>query len=73
MFKFNRKKYYTPKLEEFIKGFEYEVYSEGYYDGSIEDFCGWYPYIFGVNNWRDLSDIKRILETNPEFIRVRIK
>jgi len=49
-------------LYEFIDGFEFEVYSEGYWEDSIEDFCGWYEYKFGYNNWRDIDEIERELK-----------
>lgn len=57
-----RKGYRIPSIEEFDDGFEYEIYSEGYFDDSIEDFCGWYSYTVGVDCWRDIEDIERELE-----------
>jgi len=36
--------YRIPKIEEFVDGFTYEIYSEGYFEDSIEDYCGWYEY-----------------------------
>lgn len=56
-------KYRIPTMIEFIPGFTYEVYSEGYSDDSIEDFCGWYTYTLGKNNWRSFEDIRRELES----------
>jgi hypothetical protein len=50
--------YRVPNIKEFVKGFSYEVYSEGYYEDCIEDFCGWYQYTFGLDCWRDLEDIE---------------
>lgn len=38
--------YRTPTINEFVDGFEFEVYSEGYFEDSIEDFCGMYIYKF---------------------------
>lgn len=63
--------YRIPSIDEFIEGFEFEVYSEGYYDDGIEDFCGWYTYIVGGNNWRDLDQIQE--EIKRGNIRVRVK
>ncbi len=63
-------KYRKPALKEFVNGFEYEVYSEGYSDDSIEDFGGWYTYTVGLNCWRDLEDIE--LELSNGNIRVEI-
>lgn len=51
--------YRVPKLDEFVDGFVYEVYSEGFFEDSVEDFCGWYKYTVGVNCWRDKDDIER--------------
>lgn len=63
--------YRTPTLDEFIHGFVYEVYSEGYWEDSIEDFDGWYQYAFDKGFcWRDLEDIERELERGN--IRVRL-
>lgn len=60
--------YRTPRLEEFTTGFAYQVYSEGYHEDSIEDFCGWYSYNFQQGLcFRDLEDIKR--ELNEGNIR----
>ena len=53
------KKYYrVPTLDEFVDGFSFEVYSEGYSEESVEDFVGWYLYTMGENNWRDLDEIE---------------
>lgn len=61
-------KYYTPSIEEFHVGFEYEIYSEGLFEDSIEDFCGWYSYKFQQGNcFRDFEDIK----LNLQQIRVK--
>ena len=53
-----RENYRIPTIDEFVDGFEFEVYSEGYGEDSVEDFCGWYKYKFGYNNWRDLDEIQ---------------
>lgn len=50
-------KYRTPDLSEFADRFVFEVYSEGYWEDSIEDYCGWYQYTLGGNNWRDSDEI----------------
>jgi len=64
--------YRIPKLEEFVKGFEYEVYSEGYFEDSIEDFCGWYKYKFQQGEcFRDIDDIE--IELNNGSIQCRTK
>lgn len=65
-----RKGYKVPKLKQFVKGFEYEVYSEGYFEDGIEDLCGWYKYIFEVNDWRDLDDIKQDLKLNNIQVKI---
>ena len=57
-----RKGYRIPTIDEFVDGFEFEVYSEGCWEDSVEDFCGWYKYKFGYNNWRDIEDIERELQ-----------
>jgi len=63
--------YRVPTIDEFVKGFEYEVYSEGLYEDSIEDFYGWYPYEFELGFcWRDLEDIER--EIGYGYIRVKV-
>ena len=55
--------YRIPDISEFVKGFEFEVYSEGYWEDSIEDFCGWYTYKFEEGwSFRDINDIKRELK-----------
>ena len=56
------KGYRIPTLNEFVDGFEYEIYSEGYFEDSIEDFCGWYVYKFNKDCWRDIDDIERELQ-----------
>jgi hypothetical protein len=48
----------VPSIDEFVNGFKFEVYSEGYGDEGIEDFCGWYEYTFGLDNWRDLDQLE---------------
>ena len=62
--------YRIPTIDEFVQGFEFEVYSEGYSNEDIEDFCGWYCYKVGYNNWRDMGDIERELKLGN--IRVEI-
>ena len=57
-----RENYRVPTIDEFVDGFEFEVYSEGYWEDSVEDYCGWYEYKFGYNNWRDLGEIQRELD-----------
>lgn len=64
-------KYRTPSLDEFVDGFEFEIYSEGYFEDCVEDFCGWYPYKMGGNNWRDLEDLEEELLSGN--IRVAVK
>lgn len=55
-------KYYTPDIEEFYIGFEYEIYSEGLDDASVEDFCGWYKYQFRKKScFRDIDDIEKFI------------
>lgn len=62
--------YRIPKIEEFINGFKYEVYSEGYFEDSIEDFCGWYEYEFNQGMcWRDIEDIERELKNGNIQVR----
>lgn len=64
-------KYRIPKIEEFVEGFEYEVYSEGNFDDSVEDFCGWYKYKFKIGGcFRDIEDIEIELKNNK--IRCKI-
>lgn len=72
-FEFDFRNYYyrIPKIEEFIFGFVYEIYSNGFDDESVEDFCGWYIYTFGEDDWRDIEDIGRELKSGN--IRTRIK
>lgn len=62
--------YRIPKITEFKDRFEFEVYSEGYFDGSLEDLCGWYKYTYGINNWRD--DEELLNELSAGNIRVKI-
>lgn len=58
-----RNGYRFPRMEEFVKGFEYEVYAQGDDVFSIEDFAGWYKYRFEEGLcWRDLEDIERELK-----------
>lgn len=64
-------KYRVPKIEEFVYGFTYEVYSEGYFEDGVEDFCGWYTYTVGVDCWRDIEEIES--ELNIGNIRVPIR
>lgn len=64
--------YRIPTLDEFVKGFEYEVDSDGLSDDSFEDFCGYYRYKFQEGAcFRDLDDIER--ELNQGSIRAKIK
>lgn len=63
-------KYYTPSIEEFHIGFEYEVEAEGSWEDSVEDVWGWYRYKFYTGTcFRDLDDIKEKLKNN--LIRVK--
>lgn len=64
------KGYRIPSIDEFKHGFKFEVFSEGYFDDSIEDIVGWYKYTYGVDSWRDLEEIERELEKG--FVRARI-
>lgn len=63
--------YRIPDISEFVKGFKYEVYSEGYFEDSIEDFCGWYEYKF-EEGWctRDIENIE--IELNNKCIQVKL-
>jgi len=57
-----KEKYRIPTLSEFVEGFEYEVYSDGLFEDSIEDFFGWYRYKFQQGScFRDLDDIQLAL------------
>lgn len=60
--KHSQDEYRIPKIEEFIDGFSFLIYSEGYCDDSIEDFWGWYSYTMGDDNWRDIDEIQSELE-----------
>ena len=51
-------KYRIPDLSEFVEGFAFEVYSEGYWEDSVEDFAGWYRYTMGRDNCRDMEEIR---------------
>ena len=63
--------YRIPTIDEFVDGFEFEVYSEGLYEDSIEDFWGWYEYKFNKGDcWRDIDDI--INELNNGNIRCKV-
>lgn len=53
----------VPDISEFVEGFEFEVYSEGYFEDGIEDICGWYKYTMGGNNWRDIEEIEQELKS----------
>lgn len=64
-----REGYRIPKIEEFIDGFTYEVYSEGYFEDGVEDFCGWYKYTIGIDSWRDIEDIERELKRGNIQVR----
>ncbi len=56
-------KYYTPDIEDIRVGYEYEVYSEGLWEDSVEDFLGWYEYKFSIGNcFRDIDDIKTLMK-----------
>lgn len=58
-----RKGYRIPLITEFVTVFEYEVYSEGYFEDSVEDFCGWYIYKFEQGLcWRTIEDIENELK-----------
>ena len=65
----NMESYYIPKIEEFIDGFVYEIYSEGCFDENIEDFAGWYEYTMGKDNWRTIEEIAE--QINLGNIRVK--
>ncbi len=65
------KGYRIPRIDEFILGFEYDVYSDGASIESIEDFSGWYSYRFNKGLcFRDIDDINTELERGN--IRVKI-
>ena len=65
-----REGYRKAKIEEFIDNFKFEVYSEGYVEDSIEDFCGWYKYKFGVSNWRDVEEIEEEIEKGNIQVKI---
>lgn len=66
-----REGYRIPNINEFIVGFKYEVYSPGYWEDSIEDFCGWYEYKFNQGLcFRDIEDIE--IELKLGNIQVKI-
>ena len=67
------KKYRIPKIEEFIVGFEFEIYSEGYSDLDIEDSAGWYKYIYGKTNWRALEDLNNELADGNIRVEIAMK
>lgn len=68
-----REGYRIPELSEFVDGFEYEVYSEGCFEDSIEDFFGWYTYRFNKGMcFRDIEDIERELENGNIQVRKRL-
>lgn len=62
--------YRVPTIDEFIHGFTYEIYSEGYFEDSVEDYCGWYKYTVGVDSWRNFGEIEHELQNGN--IRVKI-
>jgi hypothetical protein len=51
-----------PAIDEFVNDFRFEVYSEGFSEESVEDFCGWYPYQMGRSNWRDLEELQILID-----------
>jgi hypothetical protein len=59
---YDHESFRVPTIDEFIDGFTYIIYSPGWWEDSIEDFCGWYEYTMGKNNWRDEDDLIRQLE-----------
>ena len=66
-------KYYTPEIEEFHTGFEFEIWSDGYFEDDVEDIAGWYEYTFNVRCWRSLSDIEELLNDSVTKMSVRVK
>lgn len=42
-------KYYTPTIDEFHAGFEYEYYSQGLSEIDIDGIAGWYEAIFSLD------------------------
>lgn len=65
------KDYRVPTINEFVDGFEFEIYSEGYSEDSVEDFHGWYKYTYGQNNWRDIEEIE--VKLHAGNVRVKNK
>lgn len=64
--------YRVPDISEFVDGFEYEIWSDGFDDGDLEDFCGWYTYKFGeFPNWRELDEIKQELLNNNSRVKIK--
>lgn len=64
--------YRIPTIDEFVDGFEFEVYSDGMFEDSVEDFCGWYMYKFNEGIcWRDIDDIIDELDNNNIRCRIR--
>lgn len=65
----NNTLYYTPDIEDIRVGYEYEAYSEGVDEISVEDIAGWYKYKWDQGNcWRDTVDMsigiaKKIIRT----------
>lgn len=64
--------YRIPTIEELMTdGFEYEIFCDGLFEDSIEDFAGRYTYTVGKDSWRDEEDLIRELEEGK--IRTKIK
>lgn len=63
--------YRIPSINEFVDGFEFEIYSEGSFEDSIEDFAGWYEYKFGFDNWRDIEEIQHELDLGNILTKIK--
>ncbi len=55
-------KYYTPQIEEFCVGFEYEYFSEGLSDLDIDGISGWYKtkFTFDIEKYEQRSPTKKV-------------
>lgn len=59
-------KYYTPTINEFHMGFEYEYYSEGLSELDVDGIHGWYKKIFSL-------DIEEGEQAHPVTGKIRVK
>jgi len=65
--KVQQPQYRKPTIDEFVNGFEYEVYSDGTWD-SIEDVKGWYQYTVGLTCWRQ----RDVIESELKMGNIRV-